>query len=188
MINKNQIIGLLGEHFAAIFLAWNGYTVVDRRWKNRFGEIDIIAKKKNTVFIVEVKTRKLGSNYTPIGAIDAKKRENLKACSTGYLELAEARHMRQRIKTVEYMMFGVPIIASDFPLWREIVEGRKCGICVDPKDPKAIAAAIKTLLTDPQRAQQLSKNGIQSIKEKYNWENEKLKLVHAYKRLLPEKV
>src|SRR5262249_8637864 len=46
-------------------------------------------------------------------------------------------------KLFEYMSVGLPIVASNFQLWKDIVEKNNCGLCVDPTDPNAIAAAIK---------------------------------------------
>lgn len=87
------------------------------------------------------------------------------------------------IKMFEYMSAGIPVIASDFPLWRDIVEGSRCGVCVDPLAPEQIARAIDDLLSDPQKAQQMGRNGRQAVMERYNWAVEERKLQAYYKRL-----
>jgi glycosyltransferase involved in cell wall biosynthesis len=87
------------------------------------------------------------------------------------------------IKLFEYMAAGLPVIASDFFLWKEIVEGNKCGICVDPLDPKAIAKAVEYLIEHPEEAKKMGEYGKKAIMEKYNWENESKKLLDFYKKL-----
>lgn len=73
------------------------------------------------------------------------------------------------VKMFEYMAAGIPVIASNFPLWREIIEGNQCGLCVDPLDPKAIAHAIDYLVINQNVAQRMGENGKKAIKEQYNW-------------------
>lgn len=87
------------------------------------------------------------------------------------------------IKMFEYMAAGVPVIASNFPLWREIVEGNDCGLCVDPLDPAAIARAIDYLVTHPKEAERMGRNGQRAVQEKYNWGMEEAKLLQLYENL-----
>jgi len=88
------------------------------------------------------------------------------------------------VKLFEYMAAGLSVVASNFPLWKEIVEGNQCGITVDPLDPKEIAQAIEYLLTHPEEARQMGENGRRAVEEKYNWEMESKKLLGVYSKLL----
>ncbi len=88
------------------------------------------------------------------------------------------------IKMFEYMSAGLPVIASDFPLWREIIEKNQCGICVDPLDANAIAAAIDRLVDNPDMARQMGKNGRKAVHDRYNWGQEEKKLLALYESLL----
>jgi glycosyltransferase involved in cell wall biosynthesis len=84
----------------------------------------------------------------------------------------------------EYMASSLPIIASDFPLWRSIIEKAQCGICVDPLDPYAISEAINWILSHPSEAHLMGQNGLRAVQEKYNWEQEEKKLLALYSTLL----
>ncbi|WP_286951915.1 MULTISPECIES: glycosyltransferase family 4 protein [Aminobacterium] len=86
-------------------------------------------------------------------------------------------------KFFEYMSAGIPIIASDFPLWRQIVEEAKCGLLVDPLSPEKIAKAMQWVLDHPEEAQKMGRNGLKAIETKYNWDNECKKLIIFYKKL-----
>jgi glycosyltransferase involved in cell wall biosynthesis len=83
-------------------------------------------------------------------------------------------------KLFEYMASGVPVIASDFPLWREIVEVNGCGILVDPRDPEAIARAIEFLVTDEAQAQAMGERGRRAVLSCFNWAEEEAKLLAVY--------
>jgi glycosyltransferase involved in cell wall biosynthesis len=87
-------------------------------------------------------------------------------------------------KMFEYMSAGIPVIASDFPLWREIVLGNRCGLCVDPMDPKSIAKAIDYLVQHPDEARQMGENGRRAVSQHYNWSAEESKLFSFYNTIL----
>ncbi len=84
------------------------------------------------------------------------------------------------VKMFEYMSSGLPVIASNFPLWKEIIEGGECGICVDPLNPKEIAHAIRWIIEHPIEAEIMGKNGRRAVEERYNWSREEEKLLQLY--------
>ncbi|MCV0403177.1 MAG: glycosyltransferase [Chloroflexi bacterium] len=87
-------------------------------------------------------------------------------------------------KMFEYMAAGLPVVASDFPLWRDIVERASCGLLVDPLDPAAIAGAVDWLLNHPADAAQMGANGRAAVLDRFNWESEERKLVALYDSLV----
>lgn len=87
-------------------------------------------------------------------------------------------------KLFEYMSAGIPVIASDFPLWRQIIEDSGCGVLVDPLNVKAIAGAIEYVLTHPQQAEAMGRRGREAVKRWYNWASEERKLLALYEDLV----
>lgn len=87
------------------------------------------------------------------------------------------------VKMFEYMAAGLPVIASNIPLWQGIIDDAKCGICVDPMDSKAIAQAIEYIMTHLVEAKIMGENGKKAVIEKYNWSIEEEKLFSVYKGL-----
>jgi glycosyltransferase involved in cell wall biosynthesis len=86
-------------------------------------------------------------------------------------------------KMFEYMSSGIPVIASNFPLWKEIIEGNQCGLCVNPFKPKEIAEAIQFFIDHPVVAERMGQNGRKAVEEQFNWEAESKKLIAMYKEL-----
>ena len=87
-------------------------------------------------------------------------------------------------KMFEYMSAGIPIITSNFPLWKEIVEKNKCGLCVNPLDSKEIANAINYIIRFPKEAEEMGRRGSEAVLQKYNWKVEEKKLYKIYEDLL----
>lgn len=86
-------------------------------------------------------------------------------------------------KLFEYMSAGLPVIASDFPLWRAIVGHADCGMLVDPLDPQAIAEAMTRILRHPAEAQAMGLRGRRAVQEEFNWGTQAEALLAGYARL-----
>ena len=84
-------------------------------------------------------------------------------------------------KIFEYMQAGIPVICTDFPIWKGIIEGNNCGLTVNPYDITQIVKAIEKLRSTPKLAYEMGCNGQRAIVDKYNWENEAKKLIAFYK-------
>jgi glycosyltransferase involved in cell wall biosynthesis len=85
------------------------------------------------------------------------------------------------IKLFEYMAAGLPVISSDFPVWREIVDSANCGLLIDPLDLDAIVAAMQWILDNPDEAEAMGRRGRQAVEDQYNWEPEGAALVAFYR-------
>lgn len=102
--------------------------------------------------------------------------------SMGFVTLLDTPNdsMSYPIKLFEYMAAGIPVISSDFPVYRNIVEGYNCGICVDPLDIDAICSAINEIRNNKEYSDELRKNGRKAITEKFNWDTQAIKLIECY--------
>lgn len=85
-------------------------------------------------------------------------------------------------KIYEYMAIGLPVIASDFPLWRNLLcNERQAGIVINPLNIQEAAKRVRDLLLNPKKLKELSNNGTYLIKNKFNWQIERTKLLMFYK-------
>jgi len=87
-------------------------------------------------------------------------------------------------KMFEYMSAGLPVIGSNFELWRNIIEGNDCGICVDPLGETSLARAIMELKNDTKKVKEMGLNGKKAVIEKYNWDTESKSLTEFYESIL----
>lgn len=86
----------------------------------------------------------------------------------------------QPIKLFEFMAAGLPVVASNFELWKEIIEENKCGICVDPCNAEDVRSRCEELLKSPDYAQIMGMNGRIAVETKYSWKSEEKKLIYLY--------
>jgi glycosyltransferase involved in cell wall biosynthesis len=85
-------------------------------------------------------------------------------------------------KLYEYINAGLPVVSSDFPALKEIVERYELGCTFDPEKPESIARAINWVLADEQRYDRMKENALEAAKV-FNWENESAKLLEVYRGL-----
>lgn len=105
MKTKNKEIGVNGEVLAQEYLKKQGYEIleVNKRF-SRFCEIDIIAKHKDTLVFVEVKTRSSNFCGSPLEAITKTKYENIKTGLFTYLQDTKVKYKSYRIDAISIIL------------------------------------------------------------------------------------
>ena len=97
----------------------------------------------------------------------------------------EPNHLEaQPNKLFEYMSVGIPVIASNFPKWKTVVEANKTGVSINPLSVDELANAITYLIENDVEAEQMGKNGKRLVEQKYSWEAEEVQLKKAYQSIL----
>ncbi|MBQ1897653.1 MAG: YraN family protein [Ruminococcus sp.] len=89
MIGSNQRFGALGEKLAARYLKEQGYKILKKNYKNKLGEIDIIAVDKNEIVFVEVKTRSASPYLSGQYAVDQHKQFHIMRTASYYLSVTK---------------------------------------------------------------------------------------------------
>lgn len=89
-------------------------------------------------------------------------------------------------KMFEYMALGLPIITSNFPLYRDVIERHNCGFCISPDDSVRLAESLTYLIEHPNEARMMGERGRQAIEQTYNWTSEAQKLLCFYQHVLTD--
>jgi glycosyltransferase involved in cell wall biosynthesis len=88
------------------------------------------------------------------------------------------------VKLFEYLAAGLPIVATDVPRWRALLEEYDCGVCVPFGDPASLAAAIERLLDDDDGTRAMGERARSAAERHYSWETQAAALMGLYERLL----
>ena len=106
MLVKHQVFGQVGELHAERFLKKKKYTILSKNHKTPFGELDIIAKTKNTYVFVEVKTRSSKAFGLPQEAVSRKKQLNIINSAENYLDQNKLFDQDYRFDIIEVVGDG----------------------------------------------------------------------------------
>jgi glycosyltransferase involved in cell wall biosynthesis len=88
-------------------------------------------------------------------------------------------------KLFEFMNWEIPVICTDYVLWKEIVDkNEKCGICINPYNTNAISESINYLINNPELAKKMGKSGRNAVIKKYNWQSQEKILLDLYQIII----
>ncbi|MBW1758807.1 MAG: YraN family protein [Deltaproteobacteria bacterium] len=120
MLNKWQQFGRKSESIAADRLKKQGYSILELNYRTKLGEIDIIAKDKDTIVFVEVKARKSNSFGNPKFAVTYKKQKKISMVALYYLKSTKQSNSKARFDVVSIIAgkgsLGLEIIKNAFEL------------------------------------------------------------------------
>ncbi len=103
MKKLNKVVGNKGELQAKIFLQKNKYKILEMNYTCKLGEIDIIAKEKETIVFVEVKTRASCQYGRPMEAVTPYKQNKVRTVAKYYLMLNDALEKDVRFDVIEIL-------------------------------------------------------------------------------------
>ncbi|UCE51582.1 MAG: YraN family protein [Desulfobacterales bacterium] len=100
MLNQRQIFGEKGESIAVRYLKKKGYKILEKNYRTKLGEIDIIAKDKDTIVFVEVKSRRSWQFGNPKGAVTPAKQRKISKVALYYLKTNDRSNAKARFDVV----------------------------------------------------------------------------------------
>lgn len=103
MMEKKEL-GKKGEETARRFLKSKGYRIIERNYVCKMGEIDLIAREKDTLVFIEVKTRRSTAFGPPQTAVDQRKQEQLSRAALYYLKEKRLEGVKARFDVVAILL------------------------------------------------------------------------------------
>jgi putative endonuclease len=101
--NHNRLFGIEGEDSACKYLSENGYTILNRNFRTKLGEIDLIAEKSEVIYFFEVKSRKNNNFGVPSEIINHTKLIRMEQIAWIYLQKVNRENTQWSIKIIEYI-------------------------------------------------------------------------------------
>lgn len=105
-----------GEARAEEYLMTIGYDILEKNYRNRFGEIDIIARDGKTLVFIEVKTRNTDSHGLPVDAVDSRKKSRLGRVAISYMAEKKMSNLPCRFDVLSIYENRIELFADAFDL------------------------------------------------------------------------
>jgi putative endonuclease len=119
MVDHRRALGAAGEEQAARWYVRRGYQVLDRNWRCKAGEIDLVVARGRVLVVVEVKTRRTDRFGTPAEAVTPAKQRRLRQLAMHYLEATGVRPSSIRFDVASVLAGRLEVIEAAF-----LVSGR----------------------------------------------------------------
>lgn len=121
--NIAHLFGKIGEELATNILKTKGYHILERNWKCKLGEVDIIAVRLKEIVFVEVKTRRseISKSFLPLHAVDQDKQQRLRKIASFYQRTNLLRLKRMRLHTVSFDIVSVEIVLFYPFFWAKVL-------------------------------------------------------------------
>ena len=104
MKELNRTIGAFGEDLAINFLIRKNHTLIERNFRKRNGEIDIITKFKDIIVFTEVKTRYTLRYGLPCEAVDYKKQNKIKSIASYFIHINKLYNINIRFDVIQIFL------------------------------------------------------------------------------------
>lgn len=103
-MNNSRDIGAIGEDIAIKYLRENGYVILERNFRTKTGEIDIIASINDIIVFIEVKTRNSDKYGLPYEAVNYKKQQKIIKVAQNYINLRRLNDYQYRFDIIEIFL------------------------------------------------------------------------------------
>jgi glycosyltransferase involved in cell wall biosynthesis len=112
---------------------------------------------------------------------------HLATCDIGMMTLLPTENHLDSlpIKLFEYMQVGLPVIGSNFPLWKRLIADAGCGVTLDPTDIDAICSAIVRIGSDRALRERMAASGVEAAATLFSWLSQESVLLAGYESLMP---
>jgi glycosyltransferase involved in cell wall biosynthesis len=185
---RRQLLASHGEHvllYAGRLIPWKGVQYAITALAEVPAAVLVIAGDGHYRRTLEEQARTAGlaDRVRFLGAVPHEELPDLLAVSDVLVATSFASETFG-IALVEAQACGVPVVASDFGGFPEVVRAGATGLLVPPQDPSALATALRTLLANAEQRRALGEAGQRWVREQFHWERVAERVLEAYRSVM----